>query len=74
MSSRQYSSKKENVGFQYGLSIPKFLQPYQNLLSENSVFKDQIAKEKAAGWDGKREEVSKLDKSVLFLLFGSDNE
>ena len=64
MSSRKYSSKKEKVDFQYGLSIPKFLQPYQNLLSENSVFKDQIVKEKAAGWDGKKEQISNFDENV----------
>lgn len=51
MPPRKKSSSKNDLGFECGLSIPKFLQPYQDMLGDNSVFKDQVRKQREVAWE-----------------------
>ena len=53
---------RPNIGLDYGLSVPKFLQPYQNMLGEASVFRNQIRKEE------EEEEEMPLSIPVVFPL------
>ena len=54
MSQRRKQSSKPNLGLDCGLSIPKFLQPYQNMLGENSVYKDQVRKQREETWENEQ--------------------
>ena len=53
---------RPNIGLDYGLSVPKFLQPYQNMLGEASVFRNQIRKEE------EEEEEMPLPVPIVFPL------
>lgn len=43
---KKKNSQKDGTGFECGLSIPKFLQPYKEMLGNDSVFRNQIRQER----------------------------
>ena len=57
MPPRKGREGSSRLGLECGLSVPKFLQPYQDLLGDASVFKNQIQRE--------REEMKDSDVSQL---------
>ena len=61
MPPRRNGSLKNDFGLDCGLSIPKFLQPYQDMLGDNSVFKDQIRKQREVAYENQ----SFLDKQQV---------
>lgn len=50
----RHKSTKPTLGLDCGLSIPKFLQPYQDMLGDNSVFKDQVRKQREEAWESQQ--------------------
>ena len=46
MPPRKGREGNSRLGLECGLSVPKFLQPYQDLLGDASVFKNQIQRER----------------------------
>lgn len=67
MPPRRNHSSKPSLGLDCGLTVPKFLQPYQDMLGENSVFKSQIRKEKEEAWDNQQEVNTEQQELVRFI-------
>lgn len=52
-SQRRKNSKASGSEFECGLTIPKFLQPYKDMLGDDSVFRNQIRQERENAFEEK---------------------